>query len=290
MNKNKIKLSIIIIISVIVISIIWCFVLFLPVSKNDTAIEVNIPLGTNATKIAEILKQNKIIRSKNAFRVYVKIYDISNFQAGTYYLKQNMNLETIISMLQTGKMNDPNQINITYIEGKNMKWLAEKIQELTNNKVEDVYNLLANEEYINSLKEKYWFITDEVNNENIYYPLEGYLFPDTYTLKNKDIKVEEIFKIMLDQMNIVLEKYKTDIEKGKYNIHEILTIASIIEMESMSAEGRKDVSSVIYNRLNSNMAIQSDVTTYYAFGIEVGQRDLYQKEINKENAYNTRRT
>lgn len=287
---KKLQLSIIIIL-VLITFITMCFlIIFSPVSKNDKAIEITIPLGTNSSKIADILKENKIIRSKLAFRAYVKIYDISNFQAGTYYLKQNMRLETIIGMLQTGKMNDPNQINITYIEGKNIKWLADKIQEVTNNKAEDVYTLLANKEYINSLKEKYWFITDEVDKNGIYYSLEGYLFPDTYTLKNKDVKIEEIFKTMLDQMEIVLEKYKTDIENSEYNAHQILTMASIIEMESMSDEGRKDVSSVIYNRLKNDMAIQSDVTTYYAFKIEVGERDLYKSEINKYNEYNTRRT
>ncbi len=287
---KKLQLSIIIIL-VFITFITMCFlIIFSPVSKNDKAIEITIPLGTNSSKIADILKENKIIRSKLAFRAYVKIYDISNFQAGTYYLKQNMRLETIIGMLQTGKMNDPNQINITYIEGKNIKWLADKIQEVTNNKAEDVYTLLANKEYINSLKEKYWFITDEVDKNGIYYSLEGYLFPDTYTLKNKDVKIEEIFKTMLDQMEIVLEKYKTDIENSEYNAHQILTMASIIEMESMSDEGRKDVSSVIYNRLKNDMAIQSDVTTYYAFKIEVGERDLYKSEINKYNEYNTRRT
>lgn len=287
---KKLQLSTIIIL-VFITFITMCFlIIFSPVSKNDKAIEITIPLGTNSSKIADILKENKIIRSKLAFRAYVKIYDISNFQAGTYYLKQNMRLETIIGMLQTGKMNDPNQINITYIEGKNIKWLADKIQEVTNNKAEDVYTLLANKEYINSLKEKYWFITDEVDKNGIYYSLEGYLFPDTYTLKNKDVKIEEIFKTMLDQMEIVLEKYKTDIENSEYNAHQILTMASIIEMESMSDEGRKDVSSVIYNRLKNDMAIQSDVTTYYAFKIEVGERDLYKSEINKYNEYNTRRT
>jgi UPF0755 protein len=59
-------------------------------------------------------------------------------------------------------------------------------------------------------------------------------------------------------------------------------------MESMNDEGRKDVSSVIYNRLNQGMAIQSDVTTYYAFKVDMGERDLYQKELDKYNPYNTR--
>ncbi len=56
----------------------------------------------------------------------------------------------------------------------------------------------------------------------------------------------------------------------------------------MNKEERKDVSSVIYNRLAKKMAIQSDVTTYYAAKVDVGERDLYQAELDKYNAYNTR--
>ncbi len=56
----------------------------------------------------------------------------------------------------------------------------------------------------------------------------------------------------------------------------------------MNNAGRKDVSSVIYNRLDKNMAIQRDVTTYYAYKVDMGERDLYQKEINTYNPYNTR--
>ena len=200
----------------------------------------------------------------------------------------NMNVKEMTQMLQTGIMHDPNQLSITYIEGKNIRWLAKKIEETTNNSQEDVMKVLEDENYINSLIEKYWFLTDEIKQEEIYYPLEGYLFPDTYSIKNKDVSVEEIFEKMLDKMERVLDEYKDEIEKNKYSVHEILTIASIIETESMNSEGRKDVASVIYNRLDRGMAIQSDVTTYYAVKVDMGERDLYQKELDTYNAYNTR--
>lgn len=287
-KANRMMIITLSVIATILIVIGIYFMLISAVSRNDKAKEVVIPFGTSTSKIAGILKENNLIRSKSIFKLYVKMYDISNFQAGKYYLKENMNLEEIVGMLQTGKVNDPNQINITYIEGKNIKQLAQKIAEVTNNTQEDVFNLLNDEKYIDSLIEKYWFITDEIKNEEIYYPLEGYLFPDTYTLKNKNVTVEEIFEKMLNQTETILEKYKKEIEESKYSVHQILTLASIIELESMTAEARKNVSSVIYNRLANNMPIQSDVTTYYAFEIEMGSRDLYQKEINKYNPYNTR--
>ena len=256
--------------------------------KSDEEINIEIPMGTGTSKIADILKENKLIKSKIAFKIYVKLNNVSDFQAGDYHLKQNMNLKTITEMLKTGILEDPNQITLTYLEGKNMRWLAAKIEEKTNNKEEDLYNLLSNEEYLDTLIEKYWFLNDDIKNKDIYYSLEGYLFPDTYALENKDVKVEDIIEKMLDRMEDILDEYKDTIEDGGYSVHKLLTVASIIEMESMSDEGRKDVSSVIYNRLKKGMAIQSDVTTYYAFKVDMGERDLYQKEIDTYNPYNTR--
>lgn len=222
----------------------------MPVSKNIEEKEVEIPLGSGTAQIARILKDNNIIRSELIFKIYVKNNKISNFQAGTYYLKESMTLKEITEMLQTGIMYDPNQITITYLEGKPMWWLAETIENKTNNTAEDVYNLLEDEEYINSLIEKYWFITEDVKNENIYYSLEGYLFPDTYSISNEDSEVKEIFEKMLDKMEEVLGKYRTEIEESKYSVHELLTIASIAETEGTNEENRKNIASVIYNRLD----------------------------------------
>ena len=287
-NKKLIIIIVVVLIAIILGGIIWYFVSIDKVSKSQDEIKIEIPMGSGVNAIASILKENKLIKSKLAFKIYVKLNNIKDFQAGTYYLRQNMNLKEITNYLKTGIVEDPNQIYITYLEGKNIRWLAEIIAEKTNNSQEDLFNLLKNGEYIDSLIEKYWFLTDDIKNEDIYYTLEGYLFPDTYAIENMDAKVEVIVEKMLDRMENVLDNYKEQIQENGYQVHKILTIASIIEMESMNEEGRKDVSSVIYNRLKNNMAIQSDVTTYYAFKVDMGERDLYQSELNTYNPYNTR--
>lgn len=259
-----------------------------PISDNKDEKEIIIPIGSSAEDIATTLKENNLIKDELIFKIYVKLNNISDFQAGTYYLKECMDLKEITEMLQTGIMFDPNEISITYIEGKNIRWLANTISERTNNSEEAVYALLENEEYIDTLIEKYWFITEDIKNEDIYYALEGYLFPDTYALSDKDATVEEIFEKMLNQMENVLNEYKEEIENSEYSVHELLTLASIIELESLHEEDRKDVASVFYNRLEQNMSLGSDVTTYYAIGVDMGERDLYQREIDEYNPYNTR--
>lgn len=290
MNKKKVIIAIIIVILLaILIPVIWYNTSISPVDKNNKEkVSVEIPIGSTTDSIAKILKDNNLIKNKLAFKIYVKLNKVSDFQAGKYELYKTMDIEELAKTLKTGKLYVENQVAITFIEGKTMNWYANKIAEETNNTKEQVFELLENEEYIDSLIEKYWFLTDEIKNEDIYYPLEGYLFPDTYFFENKDVSVEEIFEELLNQTEKVLNEYKDDIKKSKYSVHEILTIASIVEAEGINPEDRKDISSVIYNRLKIKMPIQSDVTTYYAMKVEVGSRDLYVSELNKYNPYNTR--
>ena len=169
-----------------------------------------------------------------------------------------------------------------------MRSIASTIASKTNNSEDDVFNLLVDKEYLNSLINKYWFIEDRILNTNIYYSLEGYLYPNTYEFKNKDVEVSEIFEKMLDEMDKKLSPYKTDLLSNKYSIHELLTLASIVELEGSISDDRAGIAGVFYNRLNSGMALGSDVTTYYAARIEMSDRDLYQAELNDANYYNTR--
>ena len=93
---------------------------------------------------------------------------------------------------------------------------------------------------------------------------------------------------MLDKMDKILSKYKNVKTLEQYSIHDILTMASIVELEGNNATNRAKIARVIYNRLASNMSLGSDVTTYYAIKVDISERDLYAKEINTYNAYNTR--
>ena len=194
-----------------------------------------------------------------------------------------MNVEQIVEILKTGKVMKE-QINITFVEGKNIRWIATKIANATNNTEQDVFSLLEDESYIDSLINEYWFITDEVKNKDIYYPLEGYLFPDTYSFDGKDVDVKDIFKAMLDKMDSIL----TECGAKDKDVHDILSLASIVELEGLDATSRKTIASVFYNRIESNMSLGSDVTTYYAYKVDMGDRDLTTSELYTYNPYNTR--
>ena len=256
------------------------------VSKSNKEIEFLVEKGSNYYSIASSLKSEGLIKSELWYKVYLKLNKAPLIKQGVHKLKKNMSVKEIIKELSKNGY-DPNALNLTFKEGFNFYDLIDIITTNTNNTEEDIINLLNNEEYINNLINDYWFITDEIKNEKIYYKLEGYLYPDTYQFK-EDVKVEEIFKELLKQMDKKLSEYKNKIEENQYSVHQILTLASIIELEGVNKEDRGNIAGVFYNRLNNNMSLGSDVTTYYDAKVRLSERDLTKEELNTNNGYNTR--
>ncbi len=275
-----------------VILIIVCCTLYKinisPVSKNSELKEIEIESGETYLTISSKLKQNNLIKSEFFYKLYVKLMNPKSLEKGKYLLSEDMGVEKIIKTLENGSDANIDAISITFVEGKNMRYIAKLISENTNNTEDDVYNLLNDSNYLDYLISKYWFLTDEIKDNRIYYSLEGYLFPDTYQFKSKDVTVKEIFETLLDEMDTKLTPYKTDIQNSNYTVHQILTLASIVELEGVNVSDRFDVSGVFYNRLNSGWSLGSDVTTYYASKVDMNERALEKSEFDECNNYNTR--
>ena len=290
--KKKILIGILIFIIIIIIaiacSIFWYHSQIEPVDlTNSEEITIEIESGMSTEQILEKLYENNLINNVFASKVYIKLNEVSGLQAGKYALSPYMSLEEILSIISNGEV-IYEEISITFTEGKNMTWIAQKIAEETNNTEEQVYSLLEDEEYIESLIEQYWFLTDTILDDDIYYPLEGYLWPETYNFENVDVSVETIFETLLNQTDEMLTKYSEEITESGGSIHQILTLASVVELEGNDAESRNKIASVFFNRLDNDMTMGSDVTTYYAIQVDVNERDLYDEEINTYNPYNTR--
>lgn len=258
------------------------------VSSKSQEVKFMVDSGSTYYSVASKLKKEGLIRNELCFKLYVKLNKVNKLEAGSYKLNKNMSVKEIIEVFKKGNTYNPDAIVITFREGKNMRSVAKDISDYTNNTQDDVYNTLNDKEYLNSLIDKYWFIGEEILDERIYYSLEGYLYPNTYEFKNKDVTVEEIFNTMLDEMEKQLNRVKDEIENSKYSIHEILTLSSIVELEGSNSDDRNGIAGVFYNRLNANWSLGSDVTTYYASKVELNERDLYKYEIDDANDYNTR--
>ena len=289
--KRKFKIILIILLIISVIFVLGCFLLkydMSAVSNEDNKKIIKVEKGSNYMSIADVLKSENLIKSACSYKLFIKIFKPSKLEAGEYELSTNMDVKTIVETLEKGSNSNSEAINITFKEGINLRKLAKVIADNTDNSEDDVYKLLNDKDYLDELINKYWFITDDIKNDKIYYSLEGYLFPNTYQFKSKEVTVKEIFNKMLDEMDKQLSKYKNDLNDSDYSIHEILTIASIVELEAANSDDRAGVAGVFYNRLKAGWSLGSDVTTYYASKVDLNERDLYVSELNDYNSYNTR--
>lgn len=260
-----------------------------PVSRDKELKEIVIEDGETFLTIAPLLKENNLIKSEFFYKLYIKLFKPDTFEAGVYRLSENMGVKNIVKTISDGSDYSGKIIKITFVEGKNMRYVASMIDQYTVNTEGDVFNLLSDENYINSLIEKYWFLTDDIKNSLIYYPLEGYLFPDTYEFINDSVSVEEIFAKMLDNTEEKLEPLRKSIEESGYSVHEILTLSSIVELEGAASDDRASVAGVFYNRLNSGSTLGSDITGYYGAKMDDWSEGLGE-HIDDCNGYNTRGT
>ena len=290
-NKKKPRIIFKIIMFIIIISMIglcgFCYLNTLPMSSKSSEVTFKIDEGSSIRDISSTLKDNDLIRSEYFFLAYAKINNITDIKAGDYIINKNKSLKQITDILQKGSNVKNKEVTITFKEGKNMRYIARIIDEKTSNTKDDVFNLLKDKDYINSLIKEYWFLDETILDENIYYPLEGYLHPDTYNFE-VNASVKDIFKKMLDAQDEILTNEKENITKSNLSIHQFLTLASMVESEGVNLEDRKNIAGVFINRLNKGMTLGSDVTTYYAVKVDLGERDLYKSEINSDNPYNTR--
>lgn len=291
MKKNK-KLIVILsaIVGLILVGVITFMALLSPVSKSKDIVEFTVKKGEGKEKIVENLKDAKLIKSKYATFVYIVLSGKKNLQAGSYEFSRNMSVKDIITSLSTGDIVNVkrDEVRITFKEGDTLKNFVTMVANETNIDYDEAIKKLSDKAFLKGLIADYWFLTDDILDEDIYFPLEGYLYPETYNFY-KETSIEQVIRKVLNLTNERLESIKSKIENSKYNIHELLTIASIAEKEANSNSDRAMVTQVIYKRLGLNMALGMDVTSYYGVQKEMTET-ITQLDLNDKNPYNTRVT
>ncbi|WHY76285.1 endolytic transglycosylase MltG [Neobacillus sp. WH10] len=253
-------------------------------SKKQKTVEI--PLGSSVTGIAEKLEANGIIKNAKVFKYYVKLKNEGGFMAGDYQLSPSMDVPEIVSRLKTGKVLAKASFKITVPEGQQLKEIAAIMAKATNQKEDDVFNKLNDKEFIKTLMAKYPdILTDEILHSTVKYPLEGYLYPATYPFYKPNPSVEEMVTAMLDKTRNVLSDYTEESNKKKLSIHQLLTMASLVEEEATEKADRKMIASVFYNRMKKGMPLQTDPTVLYAQG-KHKDKVLYE-DLEVDSPYNT---
>lgn len=292
--KKKRNKKIIIIISSVVGSILILVLLFMfllsPAGKSNKTINFEVKKGEKTQVIVGNLKSAGLIRSKYASLIYMILTNNKNLQAGSYELSKDMYATDIIKSINNGNIKEVKKpsVKITFKEGTTLKNYIKQISEETNIDYDEAIKKVNDASFLKGLIADYWFLTPDILNTLIYYPLEGYLFPNSYEFY-KETTIEEVIKKILNETKKKLDPLKDQIENDKHSIHELLTIASIAEKEANSYDDRTKVTQVIYKRLDLNMALGMDVTSYYGVQKEMTET-ITKLDLNDKNPYNTRVT
>lgn len=263
---------------------------------SSETVEVSIGAGAGGSEIGDILEQEGIINNGMMFNIYLQLNSISDYQAGDYELSPSMNFEQIARTLETGSVYQEVLYRVTIPEGYSIDQIADQLEQDAPVSASRFMELMEDESFINELIEEYDMLSDEILDEDVKFPLEGYLYPATYDITEEEPSVENIIKQMLDatQANSFeaynsAEEYEVDFEGDveEQSFHEFLTFASLIEMEATSLADRSMIASVFYNRLASDpsMPLQTDPTVLYALG-EHQERTLFE-DLEVEDPYNT---
>ena len=287
-KKAKITIIILVIAGVVLIgtSIIYISSLRAVDKNSEATYEIVVEQGMSTRQIGDLLEKRGIIRSSKIFLIYTKLNSCKSLKASTYNLSKSMDMKEVVKTICSGNNYNSNVVRITFKEGKRITDYAKLISEKLSLNYDDVINTMNDTNYLKSLQSDYWFLENDIFKQGIYYPLEGYLAPDTYEfIKTSDVK--EIVEVMLDQTAKNLEPYRKKITSGSRSIHDYMTLASMAELEGVNSLDRKMIVGVFNNRLLSNMNLGSDVTTYYAFQKPM-TADLTAKEFATSNTYNTR--
>lgn len=286
--KNKkllIGLIILLIIIVIIIGSVCYYEFSLnSVSSNSEEVTFVVEPLTSKKTIIKNLKEANLIKNDKTLLIYLFFHKDLNLQAGTYLLNRNMKAAEILDKIHRGDIK-LDTITITFYEGKNINDLIKLISKNFYYSESEIKAVLEDQEFITQLIDKYPFLTNEILNDNIYYALEGYLFPDTYTFL-EDASVEDIIIRFLDNTKVKLESLQSQISNSKFTIHEILTMASIAELEAITESDRQSVAQVIYKRLDMGKGLGMDVTTYYAVKKTLGE-PLTMTDLMTNSPYNT---
>ena len=263
------------------------FVVEAPIAPAAPII-VNLPTGTPTRSIATILRQKQIIRSRFAFLILHYIQG-GTLKAGVYRFTKSANLPTIYSRLRRG---DVYTLSVTIPEGDNMFQIADRLA---------AAHITSKAAFLQVAQHDTALISDLDPKAP---SLEGYLFPDTYKF-TPGTSAKDIAETMVQQFRVeaaslgiavpdavagqpTAAPQRNASPTASPNLHEIVTIASLIERETPIPSERPLVASVFYNRLEKYMPLATDPSVIYAAILDHKYRGvIYESDLKSSSPYNT---
>jgi UPF0755 protein len=233
---------------------------------------VVIPEGATFQQAAVLLEREQLIRSRSAFLLLGKAQEADRkIHPGEYEFNAAMAPAEILAKLLAGRVV---LHSITIPEGHTIIQIADVLDE---------HRITNRGEFIRLASDKSFLKTLGISADTA----EGYLFPDTYRFA-RPTAAKDVLKTMVEQLGRVMtQEWQARAKDIHLTVHEVLTLASVIEKETGSGDERPHISSVFHNRLKKRIPLQSDPTVIY--GLPNFDGNLHKKDLSHPSPYNTYR-
>ncbi len=259
------------------LGLLWFTYQLMPASESPRATKVVIPSGSTPREIARQLHRQGLIRSEIAFLWRaLRTKNMNAMKSGGYELSPDMTLAQIIDRLTRGGQ-DVTELAVTIPEGYTLRQIANTLEGKGVIRNDEAFARVASSN-MNTLDMPF-----EVKAKT----LEGYLYPETYRFP-PGTESERAAETMLETFDREFyQPYRAEIRKTGHSLHDLVTIASLVEREARVPQDRARIAGVIENRLRKGMRLEIDATVLYALGHHKN-RVLY-RDLNVDSPYNTYR-
>ncbi len=250
----------------------WAEAPVLSESDHPPSKIVFISEGATFQQVARLLERERLIKSRSVFVLLGKAYEADRkIHPGEYELNAAMPPADILAKLLAGRVV---LHSVTIPEGYAMGQIADVLSQ---------HQITDRAEFVRLAKDKSFMKTLGISADS----LEGYLYPDTYRFP-RSTAAKDVIKMMVDQLGQVMTpEWQARAKDLHLTVHEVLTLASVIEKETGAGDERPQISSVFHNRLKKKIPLQSDPTVIY--GLPNFDGNLHKKDLSHPSPYNTYR-
>ncbi len=269
--------------AVLIVAVVVCaavIYLFSPVNATDEKVYIKVESGATLNEIADALKENDLIRNTTIFKVYVHLRGAQNeLKAGRYSFNTDMGTKELTDLLIEGQAGDT--MLITVREGLTVEQIAAYLEEEGLFSAQDFLDEEKNN--FAYYKSQYAFL-DTVPDDREY-PLEGYLFGDTYEIYT-DASPQDVIIKMLDGFDAIFkQEYYARCDELGMTVDEVVTMASIVEREGINDDELPTIAGLYYNRLRDGWLLQSCATLQYIY--KDYQFTFSESQMEIDSPYNT---
>jgi UPF0755 protein len=230
-----------------------------PAGKDDTPVLFTIERGESLNAIANRLQSEKLIKDPDLFKRYLQYNGLdASIEAGDFELKQTMDIQEIAKALQEGRIAE---LNVRIPQGKRIEEIAAIVASQIPVDGTELLGLMQDAE---QWKSEFEFLNDLPAGAT----LEGYVFPDTYSLPRDKVTARDVVLAALRNFDKkVTPQMRADLRAEGRTLYDAIRLASIVEREAGVEQDRPPIAGVYFNRLRDGMALDADPTIQYGLGL-----------------------